>query len=257
MKFNQLNLLTQMMSLSLLLIPAIIQVDIFSFNTLIQPHPFSQRSEPFSDEGSEGGSQLWRKFFPRSEPVPEEGGNGGSRGDGFCPISPYQFSEVEPILNNRPTFTWKGNITQIEIREQNSQTVVWSQDISEENRVNLNLQSDDLTPLKLYQIAVETALQPGQVYELYVSTNPPIDYRPIPFRILTTEERNAINQELQQLEQKLAAENITGDAAILQRADYFASQQLWSEFWQEVLSVETPSEDLKQLINQTVNRLCR
>jgi len=43
---------------------------------------------------------------------------------------------------------------------------------------------------------------------------------------------------------------------ILQRADYFASQKLWSEFWKEVLSVESPSEDLKVLINETVEELC-
>jgi|GEM_PF-1685460 hypothetical protein len=257
MKFNQLNLITQIMSLSLFVFPTIIQIELFPLTNLIQPDYFSQRPELLSEEGREGGSQLWRRVFPRSEPIPEEGRDGGSKGEGFCPIAPYQFSEIERVWNNRPTFTWTGNITQISIREQNSQTVIWSQNISEENRVNLNLETAASNPLQLYQITVGTALQPGQVYELQVSTNPPIDYRPIPFRMMTVEERNTVNQELQQLEQELAAENITGDAAILQRADYFASQQLWSEFWQEVLSVETASEDLKRLIDETVNRLCR
>ncbi len=260
MKLYQFNLFTQIISLSLLVVPAIIQVEIFPFTVLIQSRYVSQRPEPLPEEGREGGSQLrqlWHQFFPRSEPIPEEGSDGGSKGDGFCPISPYQFSEVEQVWNERPTFTWTGIITQISIREQGSETVIWSQEISAENQVNLNLETASNNPLQLYQITVGKTLQPGQFYELQVSTNPPIDYRPIPFKVMNPQEQNTVTQELQQLEQKLAAENITGDAAILQRADYFASQKLWSEFWQEVLSVETPSEDLKQLINETVNQLCR
>ena len=91
MKLYQFNLFTQIISLSLLVVPAIIQVEIFPFTVLIQSRYVSQRPEPLPEEGREGGSQLrqlWHQFFPRSEPIPEEGSDGGSKGDGFCPISP-------------------------------------------------------------------------------------------------------------------------------------------------------------------------
>jgi len=217
---------------------------------------FLSRSQPKDEEGFERES-LWRRFFPRSEPPENEGTEGGSKGDDFCPIAPNQFLEVERVWNERPIFTWTGGITQIEIREQGNEKVVWSQEISAENQIELNTETESSTPFKLYQVTVGTALQPGQVYELQVSTSPPIDYRPIPLRIMTPEERNYLTQDLQKLEQELEEKNITVDAVILQRADYFASQKLWSEFWKEVLSVEFPSEDLKGLINETVKELCQ
>ncbi len=201
-------------------------------------------------------SPQWKQSFPNSEPQ-TGGSEGGGKGDGFCPIAPYQFSEVEQVWSKRPTLTWRGTITQIEIREQNSKTVVWSQEISAESQVNFNTKTESSMPLTLYQVTVGTTLKPGQIYELQVSTTPPIAYRPIQFRIMTPQEGSSMTPKLQTLEQKLAAENITGDAAKLQRADYFASQELWSEFWQEVLSVEAPSDDLKRLIHETVNQLCQ
>ncbi|WP_413167828.1 hypothetical protein ACL6C3_14110 [Capilliphycus salinus ALCB114379] len=233
-----------------------------SFSTIFQAEVLSETSwmflsgsQPKDEEGFERES-LWRRFFPRSEPPPEEGSEGGSKGDDFCPIAPNQFSEVERVWNERPTFTWTGVLTKVEIREQGNEKVVWSQEISAENQIELNTETESSTPLKLYQVTLGTVLKPGQVYELQVSTSPPIDYRPISLRIMTPEERNSITQDLQKLEEELEDKNITGDGAILQRADYFASQKLWSEFWQEVLSVESPSEDLKGLINETVKELC-
>lgn len=234
-----------------------------SISTLSQAKVLSEtswtllsESEPKDEEDIEGGS-LWRRFFPRSEEPPDnEGSEGGSKGNDFCPIAPNQFSEIERVWNERPTFTWTGVLTQIEVREQGNEKVIWSQEISAENRVELNAETESSTPLNFYQVTVGTALKPGQIYELQVSTSPPIDYRPIPLRIMTPEERNSIAQDLQELEEELQEKNITGNAATLQRADYFASQKLWSEFWQEVLSIESPSEDFKVLINETVKELC-
>ncbi|MEA5497568.1 hypothetical protein VB834_28460 [Limnoraphis robusta Tam1] len=199
--------------------------------------------------------QRWRRLLPSSEPQ-RRGQEGGGKGESFCAVAPDKISEVEQVLNERPIFTWTGNIVKVEIREQGNGTVVWSRDISAKNQVNLNFQTASSTPFKLSQVAVEKPLKPNQIYELQVFTRMPTDYRPILFRIMTPEERNNITQGLQNLQQELAAKNITGEAAILQRADYFARQQLWSEFWQEVLSIESPSEDLKALINDTVNQLC-
>ncbi|MDY7021575.1 MAG: hypothetical protein SWJ54_09460 [Cyanobacteriota bacterium] len=78
----------------------------------------------------------------------------------------------------------------------------------------------------MLQLYIQKIEQLYFFYELQISTNPPIDYRPIPFQIMTPEDRDLITQGLQQLERELKAKNITGDAAKLQRADYFASQKL-------------------------------
>ncbi|WP_413168100.1 hypothetical protein ACL6C3_15420 [Capilliphycus salinus ALCB114379] len=199
----------------------------------------------------------WHRFFENSEPPTEPQGNpgdGGSRGDDICPIAPNNLAVLK-VWNIRPTLTWSGEITKLEIRELDSRTNLWNQRISDNNKVP-SLSSDEL---KLYQITVETDLQPGQTYKWYFSDKPDgeyDEYLPVEFTIMTDRERESIAQELQQLEQELTAQNITGDGAKLRRADYFASQNLWLDFWQEVLSVESPSEDLKALLTSTIGELC-
>jgi hypothetical protein len=79
--------------------------------------------------------------------------------------------------------------------------------------------------------------------------------------VVRTEERKGISQALQQLDQQLAAEKITGETATLRRAEFFANQQidnqpLWSQFWQEVLSVQTPSDKLTSWTRETITSLC-
>ncbi|MEB3282499.1 MAG: hypothetical protein VKK42_26625 [Lyngbya sp.] len=213
-------------------------------------------TEPKRNDGEAGAS--WRRFFKSSEPPTEPKGNeseGGARGDDICPIAPNNLGALK-VWNLRPTFIWTGQITKLEIRELDSQTAFWSPRNSSINQVT-SLSSNTL---KLYQATVETDLQPGQIYEWYFSNNPSGEYDqylPVEFTVMTAQDRDSIVQELQQLEQKLAAENITGDGAKLRRADFFASQNLWLEFWQEVLSMESPSEDLKALLASTINQLCQ
>lgn len=197
--------------------------------------------------------QRWRKLFTSSEPQ-RRGQEGGGKGDGFCAVAPYQLSAVENIFSERPIFTWTGNIVKAEIREKGNETVIWSQEISAENQVNFNFQTASSTPFKLSQVVVEKPLQPNQIYELKVFTRLPIDYRPILFRIMTPEERNSVNDDLISL--SIVTKGLIEEEETLVYADYFASQQLWSEFWQKVLSIESPSEELKALINDTVNQLC-
>jgi hypothetical protein len=104
-------------------------------------------------------------------------------------------------------------------------------------------------------------LQPDQVYEwLMLSSNNQVK-RFIPFRVVTAQERDRISQSLQQLDQQLVAEGITGEAATLRRAEFFATQRidnqpLWSEFWQEVLSVQTPSDKLMAWTRETMTLMC-
>ncbi|MGB3188211.1 MAG: hypothetical protein WBB43_02125 [Limnoraphis sp.] len=207
--------------------------------------------------GQDSSTASWRRFFESSEPPTEpkgKEGEGGARGNDICPISPNNWGALK-VWNIRPTLTWRGQITKLEIRELDSQTAFWSPRTSSNKVPSLSSNT-----LELYQATVQTDLQPGQIYEWYFSNNPSGEYDqylPIKFTVMTAQERESIVQQLQQLEQKLAAENITGDAAKLRRADFFASQNLWLEFWPEVLSMESPSEDLKALLASTIGELCK
>ncbi len=260
MQFYRLLISGKLYSFFLFSIFLLISSPVYSQNTprqLLLQQLSQLPSEPPSGDNMITERSSWKIFFPRSEPPERDATEGGdTRGDSLCLIAPNNYQESIKIWSKRPTFIWEGKITKLEIRELDSSTKLWGQRISSRNKVQ-NLSS---TSLELYQITAETDLQPGQTYEWYFSDKPSgeyDEYLPIEFTVMTAQERDSITQGLQELEQELAAQNITGDMAKLRRADYFASQKLWLEFWQEVLSIESPPENLKSLLSSTVNRLCK
>jgi hypothetical protein len=199
--------------------------------------------------------RAWRNLFgqrPPVPPVPPTGGGSRPVEGGVCPIAPLAVSQVNPsilttaiVWSDRPTFIWDGKVDKIGVRVRGSEDILWSQPVSGTNRVTY----------------AGKALQPDRVYEwLVLSSNNQLK-RFFPFRVVTTEERDRISQALQQLDQQLASEKITGEAATLRRAEFFATQQisnqpLWSQFWQEVLSVPTPSEQLTGWTRETITLMC-
>jgi len=197
----------------------------------------------------------WRNLFgkrPPVPPVPPTGGGGRPAGGGVCLIAPLAVSEPNSsiltpamVWSDRPTFVWDGQVDKIGVRVRGSQDILWSQAVSGTNWVTYAGQ----------------ALQPEQVYEwLVLSSKDEVKWL-IPFQVMTAQERKGIAQALQQLDRQLAAEKITGEAATLRRAEFFATQQidnqpLWSEFWQEVLSVPTPSAQVTGWTRETITLLC-
>lgn len=79
---------------------------------------------------------------------------------------------------------------------------------------------------------------------------------PIWISVLPEGDQGAIAQALVTLEVTLRQEGLDEDAIALQRADYFADQCLWDDFWHEVMSIEHPSEDLQTLRESTLSTLC-
>ena len=197
----------------------------------------------------------WRNLFGKRPPVPPVPPTpGGSRPveGGVCAIAPLAMTETNPsvqtiaiVWSDRPTFVWEGEAQKIGVRRRGSEDILWMQDVTGTNRITYT----------------GKGLKPDHVYEwLILSSNNQVK-RFIPFRVVTVEERKSINQALQQLDQQLAAEKITGEAATLRRAEFFAAQRidnqpLWSEFWQEVLSVRTPSNQLTGWTRETITLLC-
>ncbi len=218
--------------------------------------PVHQSAQALSvQELRQNWERAWRNLFgqrPPVPPVPPTGGGSRSDTGGVCPLAPVAESQANPsilvtaiVWSDRPTFIWDGKVDKIGVRVRGSEDILWSQPVSGTNRVTY----------------AGKALQPDRVYEwLVLSSNDQVK-RFIPFRVVTAQERKGISQALQQLDQQLATEKITGEAATLRRAEFFAAQQidnqpLWSEFWQEVLSVQTPSDKLTGWTRETMTLLC-
>lgn len=162
----------------------------------------------------------WRNLFgkrPPVPPVPPTNGGGRPAEGRVCPIAPLAVSEPNSsiltpamVWSDHPTFVWDGQVNKIGVRVRGSEDILWSQAVSGTNWVTY----------------AGEALQPDHVYEwLVLSSNDEVK-RFIPFQVMTAEERKSIAQALQQLDRQLAAEKITGEAATLRRAEFFAAQRI-------------------------------
>jgi hypothetical protein len=102
------------------------------------------------------------------------------------------------------------------------------------------------------------ALKPGQTYEWrFISFSQPITTQ---FRVMDSQKRDRIKQELQRLDEQLQAKQATPEEIARRRAQYFTEQRLWLDVLQETYSVENPSkaltDALKEMNKVTPLKIC-
>lgn len=166
----------------------------------------------------------------------------------FCAIAPIETlpTSVPPLVSSdRLLLVWLGELEAIELWQLGEEDPLWSKTITSDDQINqLQLESGETA----FYITVEVELQPDKQYEWRVKEPlfTPISIR---FTVLSEEQQIAIQQDFPDT-------TVITEAEAIDRADYFAHQQLWSEFWREVLAIEQPSNQLKQAIDEAVNWLC-
>lgn len=187
---------------------------------------------------------------PPTPPVPERNGggsneeptppaserNGGSRGELLCPIAPRGIDTIPQVWSDRPLFVWRGAAKQIEVRLQGSQEVLWRQEV---------------TPADRSLMYGGEALQPGQTYIWVIFDLNNKAIAQTPFQIMEAQQRDRIKTRLQILQEELREKGASAEEIAMRRAQYFAQQQLWSDVWREVNSVENPSPALLKIL-QTI-----
>jgi hypothetical protein len=174
---------------------------------------------------------IWDRLRRKKKP-------GGGRG-GICAIAPVKLvdrdakqensQEIQEVWSARPLFLWQGGrVQQIELFLPGSQEP-WTRKIPEgETKVNY-----DGEPL-----------QPGQTYEWRILAPHPI--KQDPFQVVEPKKRDRISAELKQLEERL--EGASAETIALEKANYFAERELWSDALRELYLVPTPSVELKSAI---------
>lgn len=176
-----------------------------------------------------------------------------SRGN-VCAVTPGLLGEKNVIWSDRPLFLWQGTVQRLQMRpyslysSSSSQEVLWSQTVAAGN-----------------QSAMYTgeALQPGQTYDwelVVIDPSSPRDSRPrnlrFTFQVMEAQRRALITTELMALEIQLKTAGATAEAISLQRANYFAERDLWSDVLQEVFSVKNPSTALTKTTQEISAYLC-
>ncbi|NET60374.1 MAG: hypothetical protein F6K47_30790 [Symploca sp. SIO2E6] len=163
--------------------------------------------------------------------------DGGSRRDSFCPIWPNGNDPyLLEIWSNSPLFIWQGTVREIEVRLPGSESALWHYEVGT-NQQQLLYQGPELQPGE-YDYWV--------MYEVTEGGETTTDSKTIPFIIM--EERETIANELMGLEEE----------TVLARAEFFADQELWSDFLREVFGVANPSvawqENLEAIRKESCNK---
>ncbi|MEW6495079.1 MAG: hypothetical protein AB1589_21560 [Cyanobacteriota bacterium] len=197
--------------------------------------------------GTSRGSNPWKIVFesvPKDNEPPLPPGTAAPRPMGnVCAIAPKAIGNNMEVWNERPLFIWAGPFKRIELRRVGSDQVLWSKALDRQNKI-------------LYD---GEALQPGQTYEWSLFFSPEADFPPFrteTFRVMDTQKRDRIKQDLQRLDETLKNKKASAEEIARQHALYFVRQQLWLDALQEAYTVENPSPALTQLIQSMPKEIC-
>ncbi|BAY24041.1 hypothetical protein NIES2100_38340 [Calothrix sp. NIES-2100] len=155
---------------------------------------------------------------------------------GLCLITPNG-----KIYSTNPMFLWQGNLKEIAVSKARSQKNFWNQEIKSPET------------LAIYQ--GEQALQPGRSYDWkgFMGDNPTIFAK---FQVMNGQERQKITDELKALEKRLQTQGADEKTIALEKADFFAKHELWSDVLQQVYSVPNLSKDLSPHTTDLLKKIC-
>lgn len=198
---------------------------------------------------------LWKLVTAKREKEPALAARGL-----VCAISPGRLEEKNVLWSVRPLFLWQRNwqekLPSFEIRlystfsPERDQEKLWSQTVTPESKTTK------------IQSAVYTgeALLPGQIYdwELVILSSEERVPKKVrhTFQVMGSPERERLAAELAALEAQLKAAGATAEEIALERANYFAQRDLWSDALQEIDSVKNSSVELTGKLQDLVNYLC-
>ncbi len=242
--------------ISVLLLNALIAIFYSSFTSLkaiaqedsqslIQPNEIEQKREaPTNTRKIKSSSILeaiWKLLRAKREQEPVL-----SSRSNICEINPGLLGETNIIYSDRPLFLWQGIVPQIEINLytpfslETEQEVLWSQTLVSTNKI-------------LYS---GEPLQPGNIYDWEIVVDSANNRQRISFQVMETAERDRISRKLEQLETELTISGANTEEITLEKAHYFAQQDLWSDALQQLYTVENPSLNLISKTKDIQQYLC-
>jgi hypothetical protein len=183
---------------------------------------------------AEAGWGFWGRRRPRTRLT--------TRSTSFCEITPGLIKTTK-IWHDRPLFKWEGQAVQINVREHESQKVIWSQSL------------DGKTPQTIY--SGDTNLEPGKLYQWQVlgSVKNESDRNFwTTFNVMPSSDHKAIATDLSALTKKVGQGS--WEAIVLEKADYFAEKNLWSDAIQVLYSVDQVSASFADQRSNYIQEFC-
>jgi Domain of Unknown Function (DUF928) len=162
---------------------------------------------------------------------------GGGKGE-ICAILPQALVNLsnnqkgtEEIWTDKPIFFWRGvGVKQIDIFERGKDEVFATLKVKE-----------GLTKIKYNG----KPLQPGHSYAWQITAEKvrglPIKDSGSNFTMMGNKERASITDDLTKLEATLKKKGATVEKIALEKADYFAKKEMWTDVLEQLYSVKNPS----------------
>ena len=189
---------------------------------------------------------IWSLFKGRKEP------NLGSRSAFYCMISPGLLETVNIIWGDRPLFIWKGTPSTVELRvyypfnPEEEEKILWQQFISPE-----------LGKSSIIQIPYQgQPLEPGKIYDWEIINHDANIRLRRSFQIMENTPKNAISKDLSTLEQDLRKAKKGLNDITVEKAYYFAQQELWSDMFYYLYSASHRSEEFSRKLDDSVQAVC-
>jgi hypothetical protein len=180
---------------------------------------------------------------PTGLPVPPQSLPVGARGEqGVCLVGPRETVAGEAIFSTRPVFVWQGaTISRIELTDVTEGRVVWS----------------GRPELPVPQISYHsTPLTPGHEYSWTLYGQAGDVLGSAPFRIMTEDQRAAVDTALNNLVTRLNQEGRTPAEINVAVVDYFNAQGLWSDAITKAINANPRSPSLGRFVLNTRDRIC-
>ncbi|HBL59555.1 MAG TPA: hypothetical protein DDZ80_14005 [Cyanobacteria bacterium UBA8803] len=169
---------------------------------------------------------------------------GGTRGEEFCLVVPAQ--EVFEIWSDRPLFVWQGTLKTITVSLPDDE---WAHDVTEKEQAQKSI------------VYAGPALQPGQEYfieGIYETIKDGKIIRDrtdsILFKVMEGPRRQQIAEQLLSLDSQSTTSS--AEKLALERARYFAENDLFLDVVREIFSVPTPSPTVTEQISLLLAEFC-
>ena len=164
---------------------------------------------------------------------------GGSRSDNLCIVSPNllidresQANNIKEIWHQQPLFIWRSNkLKAVGLKDENS--ISWQQEVK-------------ATQTSLFYNG--KPLKPGNTYTLVVFKPYETEFQNL--QLVTPDRHQKIAADLAKIENQLKSEGANKEEIALQKADYFARLQMWSDVFWQLYSVPNPSDELKATLEE-------
>jgi hypothetical protein len=179
--------------------------------------------QPHKRSGGSTDRLIFKRLISQSSPGSETGRVTIYSQDSICMLSPiFNSNIIHRLWTRQPLFVWAGYSSAFQLVDAQSRKIVWQKRVGEESG----------------RIKIDVLLEPGKSYTLksFSYYDPEQVKLEATFQTVTAADWSQINGDLLSIERKLMAQGKNQREVSLEKATYFAKNQLWGDVQTTILN---------------------